>query len=184
MCSLVCSPLKAQHESERTREAALGTSACPQLIRSSVSTPVLHWVESSVQTTDTTTARSLIHTTQAQHAFLYCLQIPMRLNFAAEQYLIAVKTNTGPGGLIVRTRVLPVETWGLLEHSALVSGLALTAALLPGSERSSARLHAPQTLIMMLAARTVLQISDQPLRSSHCPSAGYGSVWLVGQKQH
>lgn len=45
-----------------------------------------------------------------QHAFLYCLQIPIGLNFEAEQNQIAVKTNTGPRGLIVTSGGLPIET--------------------------------------------------------------------------
>ncbi len=111
---------------------------------------MLHWVVAS--------SLLLMHThthTHTHHAFLYCLQIPLRLNFAAEQYLNAVKTNMGPRGLIVRTRVLPVETWKLLAHSALVSGFALTTTLFPDSERKPTSLHALQNLIMMHPARTL-----------------------------
>lgn len=100
----------------------------PPLIRNSVHSGMLQWgvvSDSLTQTTDCTHVKT--HTlTDAPHASPHCLQIPPRLNFAAEQYQGAAKTNTGPRGLIVRTRVPPVETWDLLAHSAPVSGFALT----------------------------------------------------------
>lgn len=66
-----------------------------------------------------------------------------------------MKTNMGPQGLIVRTRVRPVETWELLAHSSLVSGFALTTTLFPDLKRRSTSLHALQNLIMMCPSKTL-----------------------------
>lgn len=109
---------------------------------------------------------------------------PPRLNFAAEQYQKAVKTNTGPPGLIVRTRVLPVETWKLLAHSALISGFALTTTLFPESEERSASLHAPQNPIMIRPAKTHELVfawrkpkTSRVSANSHCKMSKFTCEW-------
>lgn len=146
---------------------------------------MLHWVESSVQTHTHTHNRTHAH---PHHTGTACLPI-----LFTNSHEIKTLQQNNIWSLWRQTRVLGVwlleqeffqsRREELLEHSALVSGLALTTASLAGSERSSARLHAPQTLIMMPAARTVLQISDQPLRPSHSPPAWHDSVWLVRREQ-